>query len=273
MHELQEDVLLELETGLMEGVREDTEHVLQEGKIVLFEEGNVHLWRPREQALQELRQDLETTVRNLRLLMLHGPYQRIHVQFQLTFRQEEERLEAVRVDRLQQVIELGPVIRVALEVAFDHVASALKNHMEDLCDLLGNRLAEPCSQCGEEVQDLRVAGLWQVAAVVFKNWLQQWWNETLRQLLHGQTNLRSTLLRCGHVHKRLDQPQRIALHVPHEAHVSVADHLRALLRSAVGNEVAANLVDLEHIEVDACKLAVTCSSDGTHHALIYPQDQ
>mmetsp|Transcript_1208 Transcript_1208/g.3673 ORF Transcript_1208/g.3673 Transcript_1208/m.3673 type:complete len:517 (+) Transcript_1208:387-1937(+) len=273
VHQLQKDVLLELETRLVEGVCENAEHVLQEREVVLLEERHIHLWRAREQPLQELREDLQATVCHLRLLVLQGPDQRVHIELQLGLRQEEECLEAMRVDCLQQVVKLGAMIRVALEIALDHIARALENHLKYHLDLLGDGVAQPCSQSREEVQHLRVSGLRHVAPVVRQHRLQQRRDEALCQLLHGEANLRGPLL-CGcHVHKCLDQAQGVALDVPHQTHLGVAHDLRALLRSAVRDEVAADLVDLQHVEIDVCQLAVASGPNSTHHALVHAEDE
>mmetsp|Transcript_23028 Transcript_23028/g.68544 ORF Transcript_23028/g.68544 Transcript_23028/m.68544 type:complete len:597 (-) Transcript_23028:505-2295(-) len=52
-----------------------------------------------------------------------------------------------------------------------------------------------------------------------------------------------------------------------------AHHLGALLGRAVGDDVAADLVDLQHVVVDAGKLVVAGSTNGADHALVHPEDE
>mmetsp|Transcript_114407 Transcript_114407/g.324612 ORF Transcript_114407/g.324612 Transcript_114407/m.324612 type:complete len:373 (+) Transcript_114407:638-1756(+) len=207
--------------------------------------------------------------------MLGGPDQRVHVQLQLRVWQLEQRLEAVRVDRLQELVELDPVVGVALEVALDHVASAFENHLEDLGDLLRDEAAEARGQRGQEVQHLRVPCLRHVALVVGQDGFQQRRNEPLCHLLHGDARLRE-LRRRGRgrlAEERLHQPQRVPLDVAHQPDVGETHHLAPLLGSPVRDELAADLVDLQHLCVDVRQLGLAGDPHRAGHPLVHAQDE
>ena len=79
-NKLQDDVLLQVEARLVEGVGQHRQHILQQGEVILLEEGGVDLRRPREQPLQEQRKDLQATAGHLRLPMLQRPDQGVDIQ-------------------------------------------------------------------------------------------------------------------------------------------------------------------------------------------------
>mmetsp|Transcript_45691 Transcript_45691/g.133032 ORF Transcript_45691/g.133032 Transcript_45691/m.133032 type:complete len:544 (-) Transcript_45691:1018-2649(-) len=165
------------------------------------------------------------------------------------------------------------MIGEALEVAADHVARALEDHLENPRDLLRDRFAQPCRERRQQVQDLRIPCLRQVAAVVCQHRLQQWRYEALCQLLHSEPDLLDGLLGGAHLHEGLDQPEAVPLDVPHQLHVREAHGLRALLGRGMRNILAAELVDLQHVVVEAGQLHVAGGAHGADHALVGPQNQ
>mmetsp|Transcript_72579 Transcript_72579/g.170084 ORF Transcript_72579/g.170084 Transcript_72579/m.170084 type:complete len:208 (-) Transcript_72579:177-800(-) len=150
-NQLQQDVLLQLEATLVEGVGEHADHILQNQKVVLLEERHVDRARAREETLQELGENLQAAVGYLWLLVLHGPDQGVNEEDELCFWQEEQCLEAVCIDGLQQIVELHPVVGIALEVSLDHVARALEHHLKDPPDFLCYGFMYPGGQDCQQV--------------------------------------------------------------------------------------------------------------------------
>mmetsp|Transcript_52155 Transcript_52155/g.124266 ORF Transcript_52155/g.124266 Transcript_52155/m.124266 type:complete len:245 (+) Transcript_52155:410-1144(+) len=221
--ELHHDLYLQLETGLVHGVCQHRQNILQQGEVVLREEANVHLRGTTKQLVNELRQDLQAHVGHLRLLVLHRPYERVDIQLQSGLWQHEQALKAICIDSLQQLVELCSVIHVALEVTLNHVERALENLLEDTRHLQRNDVREPCGQGCQQVQDLCISCLRQVGSVVLQDWSKKRRHEGLRNLLHSSPHLlqgcaewTSHIWRCSRdIKEGLYQSQGVSLHVPH----------------------------------------------------------
>mmetsp|Transcript_13038 Transcript_13038/g.37524 ORF Transcript_13038/g.37524 Transcript_13038/m.37524 type:complete len:393 (+) Transcript_13038:661-1839(+) len=179
----------------------------------------------------------------------------------------------MQIDRLEEAVELGPMVWIALEVAPDHITCALKDHLEDPGHLLRDGLAQPRRQSGQQVEHLGVSSLRQVAAVVGQHRFQQRRDKLLRELLDGHARLSGARFRRSHVNERLDQPERVPLDIPHELHVRVVHHLRPVLGRAIGDVLAAQLVDPQHIHVDSGQLLFARGPDGADHPFVHPKDQ
>ena len=115
----------------MRGVRYDGEHVLQDLNVVRLVE-TLRCLIVLADVLQNLVEDIETRVGHVAHCVLESPDNSVENQLKLGWWQAEERGEAVIVDRLQQQVEIGPVLREVFEVLVDHVERALENSVKDL---------------------------------------------------------------------------------------------------------------------------------------------
>ena len=73
--------------------------------------------------------------------MLKSPHHRIEYQLELCWWYIKERLEAVCIDCLQQLIEAGSMLRIVLKVLIDHIQCALEDGIKYFWYLVGNVIA------------------------------------------------------------------------------------------------------------------------------------
>lgn len=112
-----------------------------------------------------LKQYIQSHVGNITHGVLKGPDHRVKDQFELGRRYIQERLEAVRIHRLQQLIEAKPMLGEVLEVLVDHVQRALEDGVENFWYLIGDMLTQFIHNGGHRTQDLGLSCRWYFTAL------------------------------------------------------------------------------------------------------------
>ena len=139
---VREDGGVHREAGRVRRVRHDTEHVLQDVRVVGLVERLRGLGSRGRDVLQQLEQDIQSRIGDVAHRVLEGPDDGIEDELKLHGRDREEGVEAVEVDGLQQDEEVGPVLGELFEVLVDHVQGALEYSLEDFGDLRRDRPLE-----------------------------------------------------------------------------------------------------------------------------------
>lgn len=101
--------------------------------------------------------------------MLERPDNRVKYQLELCRRYVEERLEAVRIDRLQQLIETEAMLRKIFEILVNHVQRALEDSIEYFWYFIRDMLAEFVHYCCHRAQYFGLTCRWYLTPLEEKN--------------------------------------------------------------------------------------------------------
>mmetsp|Transcript_18416 Transcript_18416/g.59909 ORF Transcript_18416/g.59909 Transcript_18416/m.59909 type:complete len:862 (-) Transcript_18416:1209-3794(-) len=258
--EVLQDERVELEAGLVEGVRHDGKNLLEQHEVV----GLIKLVRKLAllERHEELEEEVEPRLGDVALGVAEGPHDAVDHEAELLRVEREERAEGVVHHRPEQREELEAVVRVVLEVFGDHHERALKGGGEDDGHELEHRLLHLVDDGSEEREHLRLACVGHVERVVVQDRVDHRGDELLR---HQERVL-------ALFHKRLDEAERLALDGAQQLHHARLGRRLPALRHRLRDEARVVLVHLQHVGVDEAHLRLERLPERGAHRHVGLQD-
>mmetsp|Transcript_7823 Transcript_7823/g.13470 ORF Transcript_7823/g.13470 Transcript_7823/m.13470 type:complete len:443 (-) Transcript_7823:1690-3018(-) len=248
-----QDERVQLEAGLVEDVSEHSEDLLHEVEEVRLVELIAEL--ALLERLKHLEQQVEAHLRHVALGVSERPDDRVYDKLEILRREREQRAEAVVSDGSEEREELQAVLWVVLEVARDHLQRALEDGIKHARHLVQQRVLHLVEDRGEQRQHLGIAGVRQVARVVPEDGIHH----------HGHQLLRHQHRVVCLLYKRLDQPQALALHLPHQLNLRGPCGEGVALGDDGGDELGVEAVHVEHVGVDERDLRLEGLPQGLAH--------
>mmetsp|Transcript_11724 Transcript_11724/g.27683 ORF Transcript_11724/g.27683 Transcript_11724/m.27683 type:complete len:265 (-) Transcript_11724:1003-1797(-) len=166
------------EARLVQAVRHHRKNVLDQGEQILLVEPLRHI-RGLSDVGEQLVENLQTSILNVALGMLHRPDHRIHHEFLVLRRDAEQSWEAVQIDGAEELEKSNPMLGEILKVLRDHLQRALEHGLHYPRHIILNMALELLNHRCEEGEDLRIASTGNIPLVIAENGIQHRRDEAL----------------------------------------------------------------------------------------------